>query len=997
MEIVPSGCAHNCGGHCVLKAWVEDGRIVRITTDDRPDDPADPQLRACMRGRSYLRRVYHPDRLLHPLRRVGRRGDGRFERISWSEAIDLVASAMVRTRDQHGPASFLNMHGTGGSSLMAGSRMSARLLNLFGGQLNHHNSYSSAAARWATPFTLGTDNTGHSPDDWVHSTLIILWGYNPAETIFGTNTSYRLQLARRAGARIIVIDPRLSMSVQALADEWIALRPGTDSALMDAMAYVMLTERLHDQTFLDRYCVGFDEAHLPPDAPPGSSYASYLLGTADGVAKTPEWAERYTQVPRERITSLAREYAGAKPAALLPGLAFNRRAYGEQPVRGSITLAAMTGNIGIPGGSPGGVSYSVARTVPVGEFPVGTNPITESIPVFLWTDAIVRGTELGAADGVQHLPPGRERLSRDVRFLFNVAGNTLINQHANINRTARILQDPALVDFVVVVDQFLTSSARFADVVLPATTWFEKNDLCTVWGHGDSVIFMNQAVEPLGECRTDYEICAALAARLGFEDRYTEGKTELAWLEELLEPARAADSSFPPFGEFRRRGVHVFRYPRPHVALRQFREDPDQHPLATPTGKVEIYSTRLAAMNLADVPPVARFIPEWEGGPWDPLFATYPLQAFGRHVQRRTHSIYDNEPLLERAMPHRAFINTLDAEARGIENGDLVRVFNDRGEIRLRARVTRRIMPGVVDVPQGAWWTPDEKGIDHRGNINVLASERPTPGARGNAQHTMLVEVERVRERLSDFGSRLSALWTARQRRGETPVGSGTVDPAGPRAERRESNAGRRFHRLAFLVDLSSCSGCKTCQVACQDVHGLAPEQRWRRVVDVEAGEWQRDGEAWRPDVAACSLSLSCQHCASPACVPACPSSAIHVEADGAVVVDAERCLGCRYCSWACPYGAPQFAESTGTMTKCDFCVDERRAGREPACVTACPLRAIEWGEYEELKSRDGVVEAMAPLVRAEVTRPSVLFKPPRGAARLDGTHQVSNAEEIGR
>jgi anaerobic dimethyl sulfoxide reductase subunit A len=742
--IVPTGCAHNCGGRCILKAWVKDGRIERITTDDRPDSPADPQLRACPRGRAYARRVYHPDRLLHPVRRVGARGDGRFERISWDEAIDEVASAMERVRDRHGPDAFLNMHGTGGASLFAGSQMSERLLNVFGGQLNHHNSYSSAAARWATPFSLGTDDSGNSPDDWVNAKLILLWGFNPAETVFGTNTSYRLKLARQAGARVIVIDPRFSMSAQSLADDWVPLRPGTDSALMDAMAHVMVAEGLHDQAFLDRYCVGFDEAHLPPGAPAGSSYRSYILGASDGVPKTPAWAEAYTEVPARRIEQLAREYAQARPAALLAGLSFNRRAYGEQPVRGTITLAAMTGNVGIPGGAAGGVSYAVGRRLPVDDFPRGTNRVSASIPVFRWTDAVVRGRAMGADDGVTNLPPGETTLRSDVKFLFNVAGNTLVNQHANVNRTVGILRDPSLVSFIVVADHFLTPSARFADVVLPAATWLEKNDVCTVWGHGDSLIFMNQVIAPVGECRTDYDICAAIAGRLGLRDAFTEGRTELEWLERLVAPAREADASFPSFDEFRRRGVHVFRHAAPHVAFREFREDPAAHPLATPSGKIEIYSERLASMRLPDVPPIPTFIPEWEGGPWDPLFVKYPLQAFGRHYQRRTHSIFDNVDWLEESQPHRVFMNPIDAAVRDLEDGDEARVFNDRGEIRLPVRLTRRIMPGVVDVPQGAWWTPGADGIDRRGNINVLTSERPTPGARGNAQHSNLVQVERV-------------------------------------------------------------------------------------------------------------------------------------------------------------------------------------------------------------------------------------------------------------
>jgi anaerobic dimethyl sulfoxide reductase subunit A len=743
VTIVPSGCAHNCGGRCVLKAWVKDGRIIRITGDDRPDSPADPQLRACPRGRAYRRRVYHPDRLKYPMKRVGERGEGRFERVSWDEAARLVAEAMIRVRDQYGPAAFFNIYATGGSSLFAGRQMSARLLNLFGGHLGFYNSYSSACSRWATPYSLGTDEVSHTPDDWVHAKLILLWGFNPAETIFGTNTSYRLKLAREAGARIVVIDPRLTMSVQSLADEWIPIRAGTDNALMDAMAHVMISEGLHDRAFLDRCCVGFDQSHLPEGAPAGSSYESYVLGRSDGTPKTPAWAETCTQIPAATIVRLAREYAQTKPAALLPGLAFNRRAYGEQPVRGSITLAAMTGNIGISGGSPGGLMNSPARPLPIGRFPVGTNPVPEAIPTFKWTDAVVRGTEMGAEDGVVRLPEGQRTLRTNIKFIFNTAGNTLINQHANVNRTDRILRDPSLVECIVVTDQFLTPSARYADVLLPAVTWFEHNDICTVWDQGASVIFMNQAIAPLHECRSDYDIFALIAGKLGIADRFTEGKTDLQWLEEMVKVSQAADPTFPPFDELRRRGVHVFQYDAPDVPFTDFRRDPKAHPLGTPSGKIEIYSSRLAAMGIEHLPAIPKYIPEWEGGPWDALYAKYPLQAIGSHYARRVHSTHDNVDWLEEAMPQRIYMNPVDAQARGIRNGDTVRAFNDRGTLVGRVRVTTRIIPGLVDIPQGAWWTPDANGVDRRGNVNVLTSERATPGARGNAQHTMLVDVRK--------------------------------------------------------------------------------------------------------------------------------------------------------------------------------------------------------------------------------------------------------------
>ena len=738
--VIPTGCAHNCGGRCVLKAWVQDGSITRITSDDRPDSFEDPQLRACMRGRSYRRRVYHPDRLKYPMKRVGERGEGKFERVSWDEALDTVASEMQRIKDEYGNEALLNHYASGGGSALRGAGASGRLMNLFGGSLNYYNSYSTACTGYATPYTLGTSLSGHSRDDLSNSKLILAWGWNPTETIFGTNTQYYLKEARKAGAKVIVIDPRMSMTASGAADEWIPIYPGTDNALMDAMAYVMITEGLHDQEFLDTYAVGFDEDHMPDGVPAGNSYKSYVMGDADGTAKTPEWAEAITRIPRDRIVSLAREFATTKPAALVQGWGMQRRAYGEQPVRGGINLAAMTGNIGISGGWGSGAGYC-GRGTAVGGLPGGENPVEAAIPVFLWTEAILRGTELTAEEGLV----GTDGLSSNLKLIYNCGGNTLINQHSNINRTAEILRDTSLVEFIVVHEHFMTPSAKFADILLPAATQMEQDDLCTTWVWGDSLIAINKAIEPLFESKTDYEICAEVAERLGIGEEYTEGgKSHEDWLREMVAVTEEAHPDFPGYEAWRAEGVFVPVYDEPHIAYKEFREDPEGNPLETPSGKIEIFSKDLWDQDIENMPAIAKYIPEWEGGPWDELYDQYPLSCMGSHYQRRSHSTYDNIDWMDEALPQRLFMNPIDAKARGLEDGDTVRVFNDRGEVNVPVRLTERIVPGVVDLPQGGWWDPDENGVDQRGSINVLTTERWTPGAKGNPQHTNLVEVEKA-------------------------------------------------------------------------------------------------------------------------------------------------------------------------------------------------------------------------------------------------------------
>jgi len=356
---------------------------------------------------------------------------------------------------------------------------------------------------------------------------------------------------------------------------------------------------------------------------------------------------------------------------------------------------------------------------------------------------VTRGTELGAEHGVR----GADRLDSNIKLIYAVASNALVNQHANINRTAKILQDERLVEFIAVQDNFLTPTARFADIVLPACTQFETWGAADGWKYGDEVFISPKVVEPPGEARSDYRICADIAATLGIGEAYTEGRTERDWVEWSLTRYRETRyRGVPTVGEFEagNAGVHAIAVTAPAVALADFRRDPVTNPLRTPSGKIEIFSAALHAMGTPkEIPAIPKYIQEWES-PFGPEARAYPLQAIGHHSMARAHSTLEGVDWLEEAFPQRVFINHVDASARAISNGDTVRVFNGRGEIRLRCRVTRRIMPGVVAVPQGAWWTPDAQGIDTRGSINVLTSERWTTLAFGNAQHTVMVDVSKA-------------------------------------------------------------------------------------------------------------------------------------------------------------------------------------------------------------------------------------------------------------
>ncbi|WP_246141109.1 DMSO/selenate family reductase complex A subunit [Bacillus marasmi] len=737
--IVTTCSVNNCGGRCLIKAHVKDGVVVRISTDGPSENLSTPSLKACVRGRSYRSMQYHPDRLKYPMKRVGKRGEGKFERISWEEAVETIASQMKRIGDTYGPESRYVNYASGNQGILAGRNMARRLLSMTGGFLHYRNDYSSGCSNVATPFTYGTNNTGSSYDSLLHSKLIILWGQNPAEIIFSTPYRDFLMKAKQNGAKFIVIDPRYSDTAITYADEWIPILPTTDTALMDAMAYTIVTENLHDQAFLDQFCVGFDEKTMPAGVPANESVKSYLLGEKDGTPKTPEWAEKICQVPAEKIREIARLYATTKPAALIQGWGPQRQAYGEQVMRAGAQLACITGNVGKLGGWAAGTGYYSRKSI---VFPVGfTNPVKATIPCFLWTDAVERGTEMTAADGLQ----GADKLPTNIKMIFNMAGNMLVNQHSDINKTTKLLQDESKVEFIVASDIFMTPSVKFADIVLPGTTFFERDDIGTPWANGDYVILGNKTIEPLYECRNEYEVFAEVAEKLGVKEQFTEGRSMLDWVKYSIEQTRATiDPEFPTYEELKKTGVHYYKYDEPHIGFKAQIEDPANNKFETPSGKIELFSKALYDMkNPEEIPAVAKYITSWEG-PEDPLIEKYPLQLISWHYKRRCHSTHDNNEWLEEAAKQEMWINPVDAKKRSIKDGDRVKVFNGRGELEMDVKVTVRIVPGVVAIPQGGWYSPNKKGIDQRGAANVLTSQRPTPLAKANPQLTNLVEVERA-------------------------------------------------------------------------------------------------------------------------------------------------------------------------------------------------------------------------------------------------------------
>ena len=815
IKIIHTTGRNNCGGRCIIHAHVRNGKIEKLATDTKDQAGDQIPLTACVRGLNYHKTFLGDDRLRYPMKRTGERGEGKFQRITWEEAVDTIASEWVRIRDTYGPGSRYVNYATGVSALMRGNSLAKRLLSLDGGFLDYYNSYSTACIRQATQLMYGTCEVGNCLEDWLNTNLIILWGHNPAETKFDCGTMYYLKKAKEKGIPIIVVDPRKNDTVLQLGAEWIPIRPATDSAMMDAMAYVIVNEGLWDKEFTDRCCLGFDRDHMPEGIDGSGSYLSYVLGEKDHTPKTPQWAEAITGVRAEVIRSLAVRYGRAKPGALIQGYGPQRHACGEQIARGGIMLACLTGNVGVGGGWASGAADCSRHKNP--SFPQPKNPYGMKIPVFLWTEAVVRGHEMTELDGVTAdggsrgnaggtgaaggweavggsgvtgagreiggsgvTGAGREiggsgvtgagkmiegsrifqdqehfteagtsetpplHLASDIKMILNLAGNCLINQHSDINRTSRILKDTSKCEFIVCSDIFMTASARYADILLPGVSMFECENITLPWQYGDFLGFGNQVIEPLYECRFEYDWLCEVAEKIGLGREFSLGRTKEQWLEAIYGELRKTEQELPEYEEFKKAGIYRYKN-NPHViAFEKERSDPKTYPFPTESGKIEIFSPKVYRTKYKDFfPAIPRYVEPPEGA-GDALAQKYPLQLIGWHTKRRCHSIHDNNQAMEKVDPQMLWMNPEDAGARGLKDSDMAFVWNDRGRMKVPVKVTDRIMAGVTALSQGAWYRPDKDGTDLGGSVNVLTSLKPTPYAKGNPQHTNLVEVGRA-------------------------------------------------------------------------------------------------------------------------------------------------------------------------------------------------------------------------------------------------------------
>ncbi|MDD5288155.1 MAG: molybdopterin-dependent oxidoreductase [Dehalococcoidales bacterium] len=725
-ETVRTICCSHCGGMCEVNVYVRDNKIVRI----EPVSDTQPRHRPCARGRAYRQRVYAPDRLLYPLKRTGERGSGAFARISWEQAIDIIASEMKRIREAYGNASLLHFCSMADPYSLHHVPAIHKLLCQFGGYTAPWGTISNEGKNFSAGVTYGTSYIADSPaEDMMKAKLIILWSWNPAVTNQGSDIPIALALAKEKGARIVAVDPRFNDTAAVFADKWIPIKPSTDAAALIAMAYVIISEDLQDKSFIDKYTVGFEK------------FKEYVFGIEDGVKKTPEWAEKITGVPSATIIALAREFALTKPASLRDGLSAGRSAYGEQFHRAIATLKAITGNIDIPAESEHGSAAlrALRRSVQLSSPP---NPVeTEALP--RWNALKYRGASVNSsarvnvnlfADAILKGKAGG--YPADYKFLW-LSNTNYLNQLGDINKAKKAFQR---LEFMLVTEQFMTASAQLADIVLPVCTYLERNDIYAS-RDGDSYGLVNKVIEPLGESKSQLQICQALAPKLGIND-YDGGQDE-----ELLKSMvgrLSRESSLPDYDALKKQGITGVELNNSSEGEIGNIKKPANKIFPTPSGKIEIYSQVVADMHRSLIPPVPKYIEPWEG-PEDPLAKKYPFQLITPHFTWRAHSQFDNLPWLRSLHPHAVTISSLDAETKDIHDGDMVRVFNDRGEVRIPVQVTELIMPGIIEIPQGAWYKPDETGVDTGGCPNVLVSNRTSP-AGAFTSSTTLVQIEKVEE-----------------------------------------------------------------------------------------------------------------------------------------------------------------------------------------------------------------------------------------------------------
>ncbi len=723
--------------------------------------------------------LYSSSRIRYPMVRLDwykkrhlsdtkQRGDNRFVRVSWDEALDLLYAELERIQTDYGPWA-LHTGNVGWRSVgqvhSCGNHM-LRAIGMHGNSVGTAGDYSTGAGQVIMPYVLGSTEVYSQGTSWEYilgeSELILFWANDPVKNLqVGWNTETHEAYAHLAKLKdkvadgsieVVCIDPIRNKTNNYLQAQHQYLNPLTDVAFMLGIAHVLYTEKLYDEKFLKDYTVGFEE------------FLPYLLGkTEDKVVKTPEWAEAICGVPAARIKELARTMA-KKRTQIIFGWAIQRQQHGEQPYWMGAVLAAMLGQIGLPGG---GISYShhycssgvsSSGAVMPGSFPlnvdVGRTPkhnnhdykgYSATMPVARVIDALLHpGSEIDFNGSKVKLPP------------YKMAIFSGCNQWHRQSQKNKMKEAYQRLETVVAVDYNWTATCRFADIVLPACTTYERNDLDVYGTYSNrGVVAMHKLVDPLFYSRSDFDIWQDFCKRFGRDKEYSQGKGEMQWIEQLYEECREANAAInmpmPPFAEFWAKGYVLFPEGKPWVRHADFREDSEVNALGTPSGFIEIYSRKIASFGYDDCKGHPMWMEKDERSHGGPNANKYPLWLQSAHPDKRLHSQMCESEVLRKTYTIQGrepvFLNPEDAASRGIKHGDLVRVFNDRGQLLAGANVSEDYPRGVIRIQEGAWYGPTGPQIgalDTYGDPNNLTLDIGSSKlAQATSANTCLVQMER--------------------------------------------------------------------------------------------------------------------------------------------------------------------------------------------------------------------------------------------------------------
>ncbi|MBW1767869.1 MAG: molybdopterin-dependent oxidoreductase [Deltaproteobacteria bacterium] len=741
---VRTTCPSPCVLQCTMNAYLKDGKVVWVEPAPAIDGAKE---HICAKALTIIQDlIYSPDRLKYPLKRIGKRGEGKWQRITWDEALDIVAKGIKNTREKYGPRSVLGFS-VANQVHQLGVTLAERFSNLLESTIPNPVTWGDSGGFLANAISFGFIQASHETRDVINSKFYILWGTNPAETHPPDMRDILEGQAR--GAKIVVIDP-LFTPTAAKADWWIPIRPNTDGALALGMAKLIIDRNLYDRDFLRQFTVapflvredngsflrekdiiesGSDDylcwddrtgGHCKPQgAAPALDGSHTINGMMCKTAfqclvdhlkdYTLDKVSRITEVPEETIEKLAMEYAENKPAGIKGFWGLQRGFHGHQNVRSLHLLGALTGNIGIPGG---GVSdwRSPEFYASFGDPPM-MKPADDKRATWV---SLPRVNEIMLTDKPYPIKTFFTRGS----FLTQIADtNTLIND---------IL--PKL-DLIVVSDLFMTTTAEYADIVLPGATAFESTEL-NLWPF-PYMRFAPKVIEPIHECKSDFWLFKELGKRLGFGKYFDYDEESL--ISELLESPRLKGVTLP---ELKKGPIKTWLGEAPYVMFEDKRFE-------TPSGRMEFYAEQYAKAGEA----LPSHKESLEASPFSEKAKEYPLIFFSTHSRWRFNSCFQNSKWVREFNPEPELeINPADTEIRGISQGDMVEVFNDRGRCRVKAKVTPGIRPGIVNIKQGFWVKEFEEGSHNHLTHNTINEVQDMNGLANIPYNDVLVEVKSCKD-----------------------------------------------------------------------------------------------------------------------------------------------------------------------------------------------------------------------------------------------------------